>query len=156
MSSCTCSPLQPHSPPVLWDQIIQWSLCTDFASCSINGYWAPSQYTKRRPFVRSRTVSKPWDLCLELSDRSEVWQAFRQHGWRCACQISKRYDNLKYQSGGFETSRDCTKRRLFGYWDGALMVNLSKYVGIYVWGSVIKSVTSNWIKPPPNFNSGFV
>ena len=39
---------------------------------------------------------------------------------RCACQISKRYDNLKDQSRGFETLRDLTKRRLFGYWDGAL------------------------------------
>ena len=34
--------------------------------------------------------------------------------------MSKRYDNLKYQSRGFETSRDLTIRRLFVYWDGAL------------------------------------
>ena len=80
---------------------------------------APSQYPKRRLFVRSREVSKPRDLYLELSDRSEIWQALWQHCCRCACQISKRYDNLKYQSRGFETSRDLTKRRLFGYWDGA-------------------------------------
>ena len=79
----------------------------------------PSQYAKRRLFVRSRKVSKPRDLYLELSDRSEIWQALRQHCCRCACQISKRYDNLKYQSRGFETSRDLTKRCLFGYWDGA-------------------------------------
>ena len=38
---------------------------------------------------------------------------------RCACQICKRYDNLKYQSRGFETLRDLTEWRLFGYWDGA-------------------------------------
>ena len=82
---------------------------------------APSQYAKRRLFVRSCKVSKPRDLYLELSDRSEIWQALRQHCCRCACQISKRYDNLKYQSRGFETSRDLTKRRLFGYWDGALV-----------------------------------
>ena len=81
---------------------------------------APSQYPKRRLFVRSRKVSKPRDLYLELSDRSEIWQALRQQCCRCACQISKRYDNLKYQSRGFETLRDLTKRRLFGYWDGAL------------------------------------
>ena len=36
---------------------------------------------------------------------------------------SKRYDNLTYQSRGFETSRDLTVRRLFGYWDGALGVS---------------------------------
>ena len=76
---------------------------------SINKFRAPSQYPKRRLFVRSRKVSKPRDLYLELSDGSEIWQALRQHCYRCACQISKRYDNLKYQSRGFETSRDLTK-----------------------------------------------
>ena len=81
--------------------------------------WAPSQYPKRRLSVRSRKVSKPRDLYLELSDRSEICQALRQQCCRCACQISKRYDKLKYQSCGFETLRDLTKRRLFGYWDGA-------------------------------------
>ena len=78
------------------------------------------QYPKRRLSVRSRKISKPRDLYLELSDRSEIWQALRQQCCRCACQISKRYDNWKYQSHGFETLRDLTKRRLFGYWDGAL------------------------------------
>ena len=76
---------------------------------------APSQYPKRRLFVRSRKVSKPRDLYLELPDRSEIWQALRQQCCRCACQISKRYGNLKYQSRGFETLRDLTKRRLSGY-----------------------------------------
>ena len=91
-----------------------------YVSCSLLLVpWAPSQYPIRRLFVRSRKVSKPRDLYLELSDCSGIWQALRQHCCRCACQISKRYDNLKYQSRGFETSRDLTKRRLFGYWDGA-------------------------------------
>ena len=81
--------------------------------------WAPSQYPKRRLSVRSRKVSKPRDLYLELSDRSEIWPALRQQCCRCACQISKRYYNLKYHSRGFETLRDLTIRRLFGYWDGA-------------------------------------
>ena len=80
---------------------------------------APSQYPKRRLSVRSRKVSKPRDLYLELSDRYEIWQALRQQCCRCACQISKRYENLKYQSRGFETLRDLMERRLFGYWDGA-------------------------------------
>ena len=75
--------------------------------------WAPSQYPKRRLIVRIREVSKSRDLYLELSDISEIWQALRQYCCRCACQISKRYDNLKYQSRGFETSRDLTIRRLF-------------------------------------------
>ena len=79
--------------------------------------WAPSQYPKRRLIVRSREVSTPRDLYSELFDRCEIWQALRQQCCRYAGQISKRYDNLEFQSRGFETLRDLTKRRLFGYWD---------------------------------------
>ena len=82
--------------------------------------WTLFQYSIRRLIVRSRKVSKPRDLYLELSDRSEIWQAPRQHCCRCAYQISERCDNLNYQSRGFETSRDLTVRRLIGYWNGAL------------------------------------
>ena len=32
-------------------------------------------------------VSEPWDLYLELCDRSEIWQAPWQRCCRCACQI---------------------------------------------------------------------
>ena len=56
----------------------------------------------------------------ELSDRSEIWQAPRQHCCRCACQISKWCDHLNYQCRGFETSRDLTVRRLVRYWNGAM------------------------------------
>ena len=90
---------------------------------------ASSQYPKIRLIVRSREVSKPRDFYLELFDSSEIWQALRQHCFRCACQISKRFDNLKYQSRGFETSRDLTIRRLFGYWDGAQWSMNSLYKG---------------------------
>ena len=90
--------------------------------------WAPSQNPKRRLSVRSRKVSKPRDFYLELSDRSEIWQALRQQCCRCACQISKRYDNLKYKSRGFKTLRDLTKRRIFGYWDGALPLTLPLHI----------------------------
>ena len=82
--------------------------------------WAPSQYPKRRLSVRSRKVSKPRDWYFKLSYRFEIWQAHRQHCCRSACQISERPDNPKYKSRGFETLRDLTERRLFGYWDGAL------------------------------------
>ena len=74
---------------------------------------APSQYPIRCLSVRSRKVSKPRDLYLELSDRSEIWQALRQHGCRCACQISKRCNNSKYQSRDFDTSRDLAKKTSF-------------------------------------------
>ena len=82
--------------------------------------WAPSQYPKIRLFVRSRKVSKPRDWYFKLSYRFEIWQAHRQHCCRRACQISEQSDNSKYKSRGFETLRDLTERRLFGYWDGAL------------------------------------
>ena len=82
---------------------------------------APSQYPKRRLFVRSHKALKPRDWYFRLSYCFEIWQAHRQHCCRSACQISKRSDNSKYKSHSFETWRDLTKRRLFGYWDGALV-----------------------------------
>ena len=88
----------------------------------------PSQYPKRRLFVRSRKVSKPRDWYFKLSYRFEIWQAHRQHCCRSACQISERSDNSKYKSRGFETLRDLTERRLFGYWDGAQILMDSRDV----------------------------
>ena len=112
--------------------------------------WAPSQYPKRRLSVRSRKVSKPRDLYFESSDRSEIWQALRQQCCRCACQISKRYDNLKYQSRGFETLRDLTKRRLFGYWDGALIreadFTLLEQRFCNTWPITMEKITANSVQ----------
>ena len=54
---------------------------------------APSQYPKRRLFVRSRKVSRPRDWYFKLSYRFEIWQAHRQHCCRSACQITERSDN---------------------------------------------------------------
>ena len=71
----------------------------------------PSQYPKRRLFVRYREVSKPRDWHFGLSYRFEIWQAHRQQCCRIACQISERSDNSKYKSRGFKTLRDLTKRR---------------------------------------------
>ena len=88
---------------------------------------APSQYPKRRLIVRSREVSKPRDWYFKLSYRFEIWQAHRQQSCRSACQISERSDNSKYKSRDFETLRDLTKRRLFGYWDRALVLFMVDY-----------------------------
>ena len=98
--------------------------CHTFGVIELGQHWirAPSQYPKRRLFVRSRKVSKPRDWYFKLSYRFEIWQAHRQHCCRSACQISERSDNSKYKSRGFETLRDLTKRRLFGIWDGAQVV----------------------------------
>ena len=112
-----------------------------FVLCCCKMIRAPSQCPKRRLSVRSRKVSKPRDLYLELSDRSETWQALRQQCCRCACQISKRYDNLKYQSRGFETLRDLTKRRLFGYWDGAQCLTAVRDIAC-LWGAL--DVVAPW------------
>ena len=110
------------TPPIQWQLNCSFNSLFNWQEISHQSSCAPSQYPKRRLSVRSRKVSKPRDVYLELSDCSEFWQALRQQCCRCACQISKRYDNLKYQSRGFETLRDLTKRRLFGYWDGALVL----------------------------------
>ena len=92
------------------------SLCHSGAILNSPSIRAPFQYPIRSLIVRSREVSKPRDLYLELFDCSEIWQAPRQ------CQISKRCGNLNYQSRSFETSRDLTIRRLIGYWNGAKKV----------------------------------
>ena len=125
-----------------WFQILlSWNSSTKtvvylcWSSARINGNASPvralSQYPKRRLSVRSRKVPKPRDLHLGLSDRSEIWQALRQQCCRCACHISKRYGNLKYQSRGFGTLRDLTKSRLFGYWDGAQLLKRSRLLTAY-------------------------
>ena len=68
--------------------------------------WALFQYPIRRLIVRCRGASKPRNLCLELFDRSEIWQAHRQQCCWDTCQISKRYNNSNYQYRVFETSWD--------------------------------------------------
>ena len=89
------------------------------AVLATQGVRAPSQYPKRRLFVRSRKVSQPRDWYFKLSYRFEIWQAHRQQCCQSACQISERSDNSNYKSRGFENWRDLMERRLFGYWDGA-------------------------------------
>ena len=88
----------------------------------ILGYLAATralfQYQIRRLILRSRNISKPWDLYSELSDHSEIIQAPQQHCCRRACQISKRYEHFNTRSRAFETLRDLTIRHLMGYWKG--------------------------------------
>ena len=108
-------------------QVTSVHISTDIDTWVLSGQlrylisWAPSQYSKRRLFVRSRKVSKPRDWYFKWSYCFEIWQAHWQHCCQSACQISERSDNSKYKSRGFETLRDHKERRLFGYWDGALV-----------------------------------
>ena len=117
--------------------------------------WAPFQYPIRRLTVRSRNVSKPRDLYLELSDRSEIWQAPRQQGCRSACQISKRCDNLNYKSRGLQTSRDLTITRLIGYWNGALVFRcdlvLNDLTVIHKRGCFVDNIAEQAIKQTRNW-----
>ena len=69
----------------------------------------------RRLFVRCHKVSNPRDLYLKWHDRSNIWQAHRQHCSRYACHLSRRCDYFNYQSRGFQTSRNLTTRRLIEY-----------------------------------------
>ena len=77
------------------------------------------QYRIWRLIIRSRKVWKPRDLYLELHDCSAIWQAHWHQCCRCVCQISKRCDNLNYQSRGFDISRDLKIRRFIRYGNGA-------------------------------------
>ena len=112
-----------------WIRKIRWWNTTNQSIIT----WAPSQYPKRRLSVRSRKVSKPRDWYFKLSYRFEIWQAHRQHCCRSAWQISKRSDNFKYKSRGFETLRDLTERRFFGYWDGAQNLFMMGYTVFGKW-----------------------
>ena len=82
----------------------------------------PVSISDRTSYRRSCKFSKPRDLYLELSDRSDIWQAPRQHRCRGAFQISKRYQHFKTRSSTFDTLRYLTIRRLIGYWNGAQML----------------------------------
>ena len=68
--------------------------------------WASIHSADGRLAARSREVSKPRDLNLNFSNRSEIWQP----PWKCrcwdACHISERYDHLDTKRCGFDTSRD--------------------------------------------------
>ena len=64
-------------------------------------YWVPFQYPIRRLIERSREVSNGRHFYLELSDHDKIWQAPPLHCCRCACQISKRCDNLNCPSRAF-------------------------------------------------------
>ena len=91
---------------------------TRWCRIRLKATWSLFQHPIKRLIARSRKVSKPWDLCLKLYDRFEIWQAPPQQWCRCACQISKRCDNLNYQPGDFETSPDLPIRRHIGLKQG--------------------------------------
>ena len=121
------------------------------------------QYPIRRLIVGTRKVSKLRDLYLELFDRSGNCQAPRQHCCRCACQISKRCDDLNYQSCGFDTSCDFTIRRLMRYWYVTLVPSpptCTVYWGVLkvTWYLLMQyfSKTSVQLWPPVIIFSGLV
>ena len=134
-----------------WDKAVSWTSYLYSGNPNTwkdrlyneTGTWAPSQYPKRRLSVRSRKVSKPRDWYLKLSYRFEIWQAHRQHCCRSSCQISERSDNSKYKSRGFDTLRDLTERRLFGYWDGAQIAWPHNYLLVYPWVILVNIALTN-------------
>ena len=86
---------------------------------NLNLTCAQLQYTIRRLIVRSRKVSKPHDLYLELADRSKIWQAV---------PLKFECDNSNYQSRSLKTSQDLKIRRLSdietGPWSPACMTKI--------------------------------
>ena len=81
----------------------------------------PFQYPIRRLIVRSRKVSKLWDLYAELPDWIEFWKAPQQHCCCGSCSISKWCHDSNYQPCSFATSRDITIRCFIRYWNRALL-----------------------------------
>ena len=97
--------------------------------------WDPCQYPMKGLIVRYRQVSKPRDLSLKLSDRSEIWQTSPHHCCRDAYQISKRCNDSKYSSRGFETSRDITIRHLLDIEKGLWLSMKLVYRQMWLWTS---------------------
>ena len=97
---------------VLHSQLIT---CRNYGSVSVynkSSYGKISWNLEAARFVL-RMVRSLWNL-TDTFDR-------QQYCCRRACQISKRCDDLNYQSRGFDTSRDLMTWRLIEYWDGALV-----------------------------------
>ena len=67
------------------------------------GLYSLSSKTSHRQISWSLEAAR---LMLQLSYRSEIWQAHRQQ----RCQISERLEKFKPESRGFETSRDIAVR----------------------------------------------
>ena len=124
-------PLQYNSPVILQrtrviTKRLPSHIVTILVRCKLTAY---NKMTPNDPVLQyaQSLLIKPYLLLtmgeewyFKLSYRFEIWQAHRQHCCRDVCQISERSDDSKYKSRGFETLRDLTERRLFGYWDGAL------------------------------------
>ena len=121
-TNCSPPPPPPGSsdPHLQKEPIIMWITVSVGSSKGVDP-WALFQYPVRRLIVRACEVSKPRDLCLALSDCSEIWQTHRQQYCRGTCQLSKRCDNSNYQSRSFETSRVLMIRRLIRYCNGTLL-----------------------------------
>ena len=97
----------------------------------------------RRLIVRSREVSKPRDWQFKLSHRFEIWQAHRQHGCRCACQISERSYHSKYKSRGWEALRDLTLKLDPGDRHKERHKQLSRCIGIVL--TKYCGFTAGWV-----------
>ena len=75
------------------------------------GTWAPIHQVDGRLNEISRKIWKFSRLGLNISNRSDIWQAARQHHCRDACQNPELYSHHDVQSRGFETSLDLAVRR---------------------------------------------
>ena len=111
----------------------------------------PVSISEKTSYYRISQNLEAVRFLFRIASRSEIWQPHRHHCCRCACQISKRCDNLNYQSRGFETSRDLTIRRLSDIETGSRTPNDAKIAfshnvkrhNIYLQDRAPKT----WIKP---------
>ena len=85
----------------------------------VSGYQGPVSISDKTSYCKiSQSLEVARFVCRIVWS---FWNltAHQQHCCRDACQISKRCHNSNYQSRGFETWRNLTRRRLIRYWNRA-------------------------------------
>ena len=94
-----------------------------------------------------RTGMLPQDLLksrsLDFSNRSEIWQAFRQQHCLDACQILERYDHYNIQTRGFETSRELAVRCLLASVLLSTYASYETFRPLYFWKRHFICIFSN-------------
>ena len=101
-----------HPDTCAWT-IVQVELsCVSVCLCCSHGRSRPCFNFDKASYGKVPQSLQAARLDLELCDRSEIWQAHRQHCCWYACQISWRYYDLNYWSREFTRSYGKTSYRI--------------------------------------------
>ena len=98
---------------------------------------SPLPYVITKKILNSQN-RKPWHWFFQLSDGFEIWQVPWQSCCKtAACKMWKRYNDLSFQSRGFETSRDLKIGCLMGSRNCPTNRGLARHAYKYMWHSGI-------------------